>query len=277
MEGGQGRKTPPLPGRTIDKEWKASGGPRPGMRPTMGGPGMQPPQPKAGGTMGVLMPMYTIAIIVFFVYITFKVMFKNKENEDDEEEVDKKLFADNTKYDDEYYRNYIKQYSKDDRSPGIHPQQEKRACPQNLSSESISKVEDIMEEDEINAIDSGNECVGDHDIKEECIGKDSNLETESNFSKSSNRYDESEKVNKKTEEAVEETNEKVKEEEQISNMDPRDVEIKLLKARLEQTEATLERIVAHMGSVTDRLARNGVMMGDTQHKSCSKKQQENTG
>ena len=45
------------------------------MRPTMGGPGMQPPQPKAGGSMGVLMPMYTIAIIVFFVYTTFKVSF----------------------------------------------------------------------------------------------------------------------------------------------------------------------------------------------------------
>ena len=37
-----------------------------------------------------------------------------------------------------------------------------------------------------------------------------------------------------------------------------------MKARLEQTEATLERIVAHMGSLTDRLARNGVMVGDTQ-------------
>ena len=34
---------------------------------------MQPPQPKAEGSMGVLMPMYTIAIIVFFVYTTFKV------------------------------------------------------------------------------------------------------------------------------------------------------------------------------------------------------------
>jgi hypothetical protein len=72
-----------------------------------------------------------------------------------------------------------------------------------------------------------------------------------------------------------------------------DLEIKLLKARLVLTEAALERIVAHMGSVTDRLARNGVMMGDTQvldtrilylrgnydlfqHTSCSKKQQENT-
>ena len=45
----------------------------PGMRPTMGGPGIQPTQNKTGGTLGVMMPMYTIAIIVFFVYTTFKV------------------------------------------------------------------------------------------------------------------------------------------------------------------------------------------------------------
>ena len=48
-------------------------GPMPGMRPTMGGPGMQPPQPKGGGSMGVIMPIYTIAIIVFFVYTAIKV------------------------------------------------------------------------------------------------------------------------------------------------------------------------------------------------------------
>ena len=78
MEGGQGRKSPPLPVRTIDKEWKASvsicmvylfrhidkqksfilnvifsGRPKARVRPTMGGPGMQPPQPKARGSMGV--------------------------------------------------------------------------------------------------------------------------------------------------------------------------------------------------------------------------------
>ena len=75
------------------------------------------------------------------------------------------------------------------RSPGVHTQQEKRNHPQNLSSETISKVEDIMEEEEINNIDSGNECLGDHDIKEEYNGKDENIEAESNFSKSSNRYD----------------------------------------------------------------------------------------
>ena len=40
-----------------------------------------------------------------------------------------------------------------------------------------------------------------------------------------------------------------------------DLEIQLLKARLEQTEAALERIVAHMGSVTSRLAMQDMQMG----------------
>ena len=40
-------------------------------------------------------------------------MFKNKE--DDEEEIDDKLFADNIKYDEENYNKLIKQYNKDDR------------------------------------------------------------------------------------------------------------------------------------------------------------------
>ena len=62
------------PVRTIEKEWAGRGGPMPGrfiftttsimlfvmeifrptgMRPTMGGPGIQPSQPKGSGTMGV--------------------------------------------------------------------------------------------------------------------------------------------------------------------------------------------------------------------------------
>ena len=35
----------------------------------------------------------------------------------------------------------------------------------------------------------------------------------------------------------------------------------MLKARLEQTEASLERIVAHMGSVTSRLAMQDMQVG----------------
>ena len=76
---GRGRFTPPGAGRmlppikTVEKEWGGKGGPMPGMRPTMGGPGIQPQQPKGGGTMGVIIPIYTIAIIIFFVYTTMKV------------------------------------------------------------------------------------------------------------------------------------------------------------------------------------------------------------
>ena len=68
-----GAKMPPM--RTIDKEWAGRGGPMPGMRPTIGGPGMQPNQPKGGGTMGVIMPIYTIGIIIFFLYTTMKVVY----------------------------------------------------------------------------------------------------------------------------------------------------------------------------------------------------------
>ena len=99
----------------------------PGMRPTMGGPGIQQQQPKGGGTMGVIMPIYTIAIIIFFVYTTMKVhtrvalpyytlcvkvLFKNKNENGDEDETKEKRIGDNVKYDEEYLSNYIKQLTK---------------------------------------------------------------------------------------------------------------------------------------------------------------------
>lgn len=46
----------------------------PGMRPPMGGaPHLVSAPPGAGG-MGVLMPIYTIGIIIFFVYTMMKVI-----------------------------------------------------------------------------------------------------------------------------------------------------------------------------------------------------------
>ena len=49
-------------------------GPVPGMRPAMGGPGIQPQNHKGqGGAMSVLMPLYTVGIIIFFVYTVMKV------------------------------------------------------------------------------------------------------------------------------------------------------------------------------------------------------------
>ena len=46
------------------------------MRPTLGGPGIQPSQKQqATGSMGVVMPIYTVAILVFFIYTIVKVTF----------------------------------------------------------------------------------------------------------------------------------------------------------------------------------------------------------
>ena len=68
---------PVRPVRTIDKEWPDKH-PRPGMRPTLGGPGIQPSQKQqATGSMGVVMPIYTVAILVFFIYTIVKVTFRS--------------------------------------------------------------------------------------------------------------------------------------------------------------------------------------------------------
>jgi len=40
----------------------------------------------AGGGMNVIMPIYTVAILVFFIYTIIKILFKNKTNEDEEDE-----------------------------------------------------------------------------------------------------------------------------------------------------------------------------------------------
>lgn len=40
----------------------------------MGGAGHVVPAPKGSGTMGVVMPIYTVGIVVFFMYTIMKVM-----------------------------------------------------------------------------------------------------------------------------------------------------------------------------------------------------------
>ena len=54
------------------------------MRPSMGGPGIQSQQQTKGqGSMGILMPIYSIGIVIFFVYTIMKLVFKNKDEEQD--------------------------------------------------------------------------------------------------------------------------------------------------------------------------------------------------
>lgn len=60
--------------RVVEKGGRP--GPIPGMRPPMGGAGHVVPVPKGSGTMGIVMPIYTIGIVVFFMYTVMKVMFK---------------------------------------------------------------------------------------------------------------------------------------------------------------------------------------------------------
>lgn len=49
----------------------------PKMRPPLGGAGHVVPAPKGNGTMGIIMPLYTIGIVLFFVYTIIKVMLKS--------------------------------------------------------------------------------------------------------------------------------------------------------------------------------------------------------
>ncbi|XP_072162317.1 uncharacterized protein [Bemisia tabaci] len=57
-------------------------GPVPGMRPPMGAAGHVVPPPKTGSTVGILMPMYTICIVVFFVYTMLRILFRKEEERD---------------------------------------------------------------------------------------------------------------------------------------------------------------------------------------------------
>nr|XP_012217605.1 PREDICTED: resistance to inhibitors of cholinesterase protein 3-like isoform X3 [Linepithema humile] len=53
----------------------------PKMRPPLGGAGHVVPAAKGNGTMGIIMPLYTIGIILFFVYTIVKVLKKSSDSE----------------------------------------------------------------------------------------------------------------------------------------------------------------------------------------------------
>ncbi|XP_017799342.1 PREDICTED: ABC transporter F family member 4-like isoform X2 [Habropoda laboriosa] len=53
----------------------------PKMRPPLGGAGHVVPAPKGNGTMGIIMPLYTLGIVLFFLYTIVKVLKKNSDSE----------------------------------------------------------------------------------------------------------------------------------------------------------------------------------------------------
>ncbi|XP_065343947.1 fibrous sheath CABYR-binding protein-like isoform X2 [Cloeon dipterum] len=81
----KGRAIPPRPitvasATGMDGSGPRPGYPMPGMRPPMGGAGHVVPAPKGSGTMGIVMPLYTVGIVVFFVYTIMKVLFKRQDD-----------------------------------------------------------------------------------------------------------------------------------------------------------------------------------------------------
>jgi len=261
--GGVPGKQMPGPGsqppvRTIDKEWPDKH-PRPGMRPTLGGPGIQPNQKQvAGGGMGVIMPIYTVAILVFFIYTIVKIIFKNKKNEEEEmNEDDEFLNSD-------YYKQYLAQ------------QQKQREVAENVQQKDVPpKQDDIKEndtsEDKIKTTDSNKISKKtaekkknvSFDLKESSSGVEessSNNECQTDEDKI-RMNDSNEDVKERDEDVVstevscdEKTNKEelcvTKQEKQNTDtIDPRDLEIKLLKARLEQTEKTLQAVLSQMAGI----------------------------
>lgn len=48
------------------------------MRPPLGGAGHVVPAPKGNGTTGIIMPLYTLGIVLFFLYTIVKVKYSVK-------------------------------------------------------------------------------------------------------------------------------------------------------------------------------------------------------
>ncbi|XP_065167588.1 resistance to inhibitors of cholinesterase protein 3 isoform X2 [Atheta coriaria] len=72
-----GAHTPPVravPPRIVE----GRPGPIPGMRPPMGGAGGVVPPSQKGSSMGIIMPIYTIGIVIFFTYTLMKLLFKKQ-------------------------------------------------------------------------------------------------------------------------------------------------------------------------------------------------------
>lgn len=73
MERGRAIPSSHIVPKIIDKSDRVI----PKMRPPLGGAGHVVPAPKGNGTMGIIMPLYTIGIVLFFLYTIVKVTYKS--------------------------------------------------------------------------------------------------------------------------------------------------------------------------------------------------------
>eukprot|EP00092_Neocalanus_flemingeri_P097389 GFUD01124121.1.p1 GENE.GFUD01124121.1~~GFUD01124121.1.p1 ORF type:complete len:469 (+),score=158.75 GFUD01124121.1:38-1444(+) len=287
------------------------------IRPTMGGPGMQPQQPQGGGTMAI----FTFGIIIFLVYTAMKIMLKNtKTDEDEEDEVENdRTYTDKVKWDDMSLRierigEIVKGIAEQDVNiqaiEEIHEKPtddnlmdtefiqniDNRLSEDNLkNTEFLQNLEDeesIIKDNEVSAARQEGRCIKfgrideaedtseeidpqdvniiaieeinekpteDNLIDTECIQNiDDNLSEDDEFIQ--NLEDEESTIEDNEVSTAGQEGRSIKSgrndeaEDTPEEIDPRDLEISLLKARLEETEKAMERIVAQMGMMTSRLA-----------------------
>ena len=88
--------------------------------------------------MGVAMPIYTVAILVFFIYTIVKIIFKNKKEEEEEEDEE---FL-NSEY---YKKNFASQQQKQKQHLDKAKDSAKPAEPKNLNKASPEKEKDVSQ------------------------------------------------------------------------------------------------------------------------------------
>jgi len=175
---------------------------------------VQATQPKLGGSLAVIVPVYGIGIVGFFAFTLYKIFFKKKndEEEEDSEEKDAVDCAANVKWDDMTTRisNIGKMVDK------------------------VVKNEPSQKEDAPEGSLNNNEHDDYPKVEPKCTVFENVILDQEPTNNNKGTYS--------------------TKGESTTLPDPRDLEISMLKIRLEETEKAMERIVAHMGIITSKLA-----------------------
>ncbi|XP_040564793.1 uncharacterized protein RIC-3 isoform X2 [Lepeophtheirus salmonis] len=214
--------------RSMDKDMRAGPGPVPGMRPTFGGPGMPTPAPRSQGTMGVLMPMYTIGIIVFFVYTTMKIIFKKNDDPINEPLYSRKSL-----------NSGMEEIQDVSESPTRYP----GPAVDDYCGNSLYITKKINE----NVETLHHEILGNEHYQQQKQVTPTGIPEDHSISRCNDaacRQINNAKIMTDRTENLLIGNNKV-----MDTGDPRDVEINLLRQRLEETEKAMERIMAQMGGL----------------------------
>jgi len=241
----------------------------------MGGPGM-PQVPRGdkgggGGTMGILMPLYTTGIVIFFVYTLMKIMMKKNdestENVDDRPRSRSQLHQQlrNQAITPEFMQHQQLIAAAAKAAKAVHSAPNNNplnVIPENAPTElQATKVlplpPKVIETVNSTLLDTVKEEL--LELEELSITEKQELQELEEFSKTEEgiKIAEAAKTGdtKPEKEAEEESKQSTKPEEIISTDDPRDDQIRLLKERLEETEKAMKMIVSHMATITTQMPK----------------------